>query len=109
MDYKKLTYTEKNQLNRDIMNLLRKQKEDLEEHAHKLVGKMYGYPECCIKAFCEDTKYGLCSGFEREEKFQCASKFWRKKHVPCEKCLEKIMKNLRKKYTKKELKEAIKD
>ena len=61
---------------------------------HKELGELYGYPKCCIDQFCKEQKVGIMSFDFRLKTFNIYSSFLPKElqHVPCDKCMRKIIK-----------------
>jgi hypothetical protein len=65
-------------------------KHQLEYHTN--LGRELGYPECCIKQFCEEVKLGLACGYNREKKYRLPGlDIFKLKYVPCDKCVEKML------------------
>lgn len=56
---------------------------------HTLVGRVWDIPECCIKQFVEDTRYGIMSAQYRQLKHQ---KMIPPQigYVPCDDCMKKL-------------------
>ncbi len=68
---------------------------EVNEEYHRKLGKLYGFPQCCIDQFCEEVKVGIVCGHRREKKYNLPSSFFYElEYVPCDKCVEKMLDEL---------------
>lgn len=82
---KEVTGHKKLELDRKAFKISQKH----EYNKHFELGKLYGYPECCIKQFCKEHSLGMVVGLHRNLTYGFDFNIG---YVPCDKCTEKLIK-----------------
>jgi len=81
-----------------IIEDYRKKEAIIDKHRieyHTQVGKALGYPDCCIKQFCQEYNNGITSAYHRIKKYKLPDPgIFKLEYVPCDKCAEKLLKKL---------------